>query len=449
MRLRARLALLMLGIVAVFAGVTAMVSFSLTESSLYGATDASLEASAAILRVRPPADVVDRIRDQDRDGRPFPDVDENLVRLQQFDTDGELVFGDSDIPLPAEVLDAATTTPSFRLVEIDGREFRVMTVLRDDDGTPIQAATTTEPIAAALQRLRTNTIIAVPATLLAAAAVGWFIAGRFIRPITEVSGAYRHLAETSELPEPIASTRSDEIGDLVHGANALVEALRESDRRQDRLVSDASHELRTPLTSLRMKMDFLNNESDLPDEQRIEIVRAAALEVESLTELVTELVTLARRSPREDPIAQVSLRDLATASAERTRAASGRDIEVLAAEEALVTGNEVLLRRAIASLVDNAVKYSPEGSPIEILVTPNRVEVRDHGSGISPSDRERVFDRFYRSPEVHDTPGSGIGLAIVHRVARDHGGDTWVRDAPGGGAIVGFSVSANAAPLDS
>ena len=101
------------------------------------------------------------------------------------------------------------------------------------------------------------------------------------------------------------------------------------------------------------------------------------------------------------------------------------------------------LDRAISNLLNNACKFSPSGSPIEVALKDGRVTVRDHGPGIDVGDLPHVFQRFYRATAARTQPGSGLGLAIVDQVVRSHGGTAFAENHPGGGAIVGFSLPAD------
>jgi two-component system sensor histidine kinase MprB len=101
----------------------------------------------------------------------------------------------------------------------------------------------------------------------------------------------------------------------------------------------------------------------------------------------------------------------------------------------VVEGRWARLERAVGNLVDNACKFSPPGSPVEVTVTGHLVEVRDHGPGIDAADLPRVFDRFFRSERTRGMPGSGLGLAIVQAVADQHGAVVTAANAPDGGAV--------------
>ena len=118
----------------------------------------------------------------------------------------------------------------------------------------------------------------------------------------------------------------------------------------------------------------------------------------------------------------------------------GQTIDVNA-ERTLVVGNYDLLARAAGNLVENALKWNAPEAVVEVTVEAGVFKVRDHGPGISESDRPRVFDRFYRSEAARGKPGSGLGLAIVKQIIEAHGGQVWVEPAPGGGTIAAFSIA--------
>ena len=137
---------------------------------------------------------------------------------------------------------------------------------------------------------------------------------------------------------------------------------------------------------------------------------------------------------------QVNLGDLARAVAARTQRRAERVVTVDDTTAVDIDGRPRQLERAISNLVDNAVKYSPPSSPIEIIVDGATVSVLDRGRGIADNDFERIFDRFYRAVDVRSEPGSGLGLAIVEEIVRSHGGRVFARKRDGGGAEVGFSI---------
>ena len=108
-----------------------------------------------------------------------------------------------------------------------------------------------------------------------------------------------------------------------------------------------------------------------------------------------------------------------------------------------VSGVPERLERAVWNLLENAGKWSPEGSTVEVSLADGELRVRDHGPGIAPDDRAHVFDRFYRSAAARSLPGSGLGLAIVREVAEAHGGSVSAEDAPGGGALLRLHLASS------
>jgi len=106
-----------------------------------------------------------------------------------------------------------------------------------------------------------------------------------------------------------------------------------------------------------------------------------------------------------------------------------------------------VLGRAISNLLDNAVKWSPDGASVEVTVKDGTVTVRDHGPGIASADLAHVFDRFYRAAEARKLPGSGLGLAIVRQVAEAHGGTVTAEQAAGGGSIFTLRLPVRAASM--
>ena len=176
-----------------------------------------------------------------------------------------------------------------------------------------------------------------------------------------------------------------EVGSLAKSFTTMVGALSTSRDQQQRLITDASHELRTPLTSLRTNVELLQRAELLPGDQRQAILDDMQFEVGELSDLVRELVELAtdRSSNDEDPEA-VRLADVAENVVGKARRRSGRTITIETEGDTAVVVRQPMIERAISNLVDNALKYSTE--PIVVAITGSRLEVRDHGPGIAPSD---------------------------------------------------------------
>ncbi len=220
----------------------------------------------------------------------------------------------------------------------------------------------------------------------------------------------------------------------------MLDALEASRVQQHRLIHDAGHEMRTPLTSLRANVAMLERAGDLPAEDREEILGAIRSELIELSDLFDEMIDLATdQRDAEIVLEPVDLAWLVGDVAARWERRSGRSIDI-EVSPSVVMGDPTALERAVSNLVSNADKFSPPGAPITIVSADGMVSVRDAGPGIPGADRDRVFDRFYRSDLTRSMPGSGLGLSIVAQIVERHGGRVWARDAEGGGADVGFRL---------
>jgi two-component system, OmpR family, sensor histidine kinase MprB len=273
----------------------------------------------------------------------------------------------------------------------------------------------------ALARIKFWAFLISALGIAAGAALAAIVAGAALRPVRKLTAAAETVAATGDLTERVAVSGSDELGRLAARFNGMLGALEESVGRQRRLVADASHELRTPLTAARTNVDLVR-EGKLPADEVRHALDEASVELDSLTSLVSDLVELARGEERKLRIEDVQLDDLVSSAVERARARFPRATFVTSLAPVHVQVDPVLVERAVSNLLDNAVKYSPEGTPIEVAVREGEVLVTDHGPGIAEHDLPRIFDRFYRAAAARSKPGAGLGLAIVREAAEAHGG---------------------------
>jgi two-component system sensor histidine kinase MprB len=295
-----------------------------------------------------------------------------------------------------------------------------------------------------LGRLRWQLIGLVLAAVAVAAALGWAVATRLVRPIVRLRDATHRIATTHDLSTPIDVKASGEVGSLAASFATMVAEVGRSQEQQRRLVSDASHEMRTPLTSLRGNVELLGRIEELPAAERREVVADILEDVDELSTMLGELVDLASDLAAAEPDEPVGLGDLARTVADRLERRADRTVTVVDDERVEVLGRPRQLERAISNLVDNAVKYSAADAPIDIVVDHVTVTVADRGRGIPGDDVHRIFERFYCAVDVRSEPGSGLGLSIVEEIARSHGGTVFARNRAGGGAEVGFVLPVTA-----
>jgi two-component system sensor histidine kinase MprB len=286
-------------------------------------------------------------------------------------------------------------------------------------------------------------LIAIAATGIAIAlALGLLVARAAAAPVNALRRAAEHVGSTGDLSRRIEVGGTDDLARLGHSFNDMLEALEESQRAQRQLVADASHELRTPVTTIRTNLEVFARNPDLAPEDREPLLRDLIGESAELGALVEDLLESARDEDSREAFEDISLDELVSCELERW----GRRHPDAAITSRLapvtIHGRERRLQRALANLLDNAIKWSPAGGAIEVTLAGGTLSVRDHGCGFQAEDLPFVFDRFYRAPSARTVPGSGLGLAIVRKVAEEHGGEAHAENAPGGGASVSMTLLA-------
>ncbi|MGT2527952.1 sensor histidine kinase [Streptomyces nojiriensis] len=224
--------------------------------------------------------------------------------------------------------------------------------------------------------------------------------------------------------------------------------LEQSVTAQRRLVADASHELRTPLTALRTNAELLARAERLTDAQRERASAALGRQLREVTGLVNDLIELARDEEPTPLVEQVRLDAVVERCVEGARAHWPGVPFVVRTDGVVVAGVPARLSRLLTNLLDNAAKFSPGGTPVEVDLAHDsgvpEVTVRDHGPGIAAEDLPYVFDRFYRAGAARALPGSGLGLAMARQIARAHGAELVAEAAPGVGRC---SASGSPPPL--
>ena len=457
MSLRWRIAAALGVVAAVVCAFGAIAVYVSTSQRLDNSVDESLLARAADLSHihGPPgpggaltttsSDNDDQPGFQHPTGCPSPSVFAPATAAQFVDFDGTRTSCIEGGPrLPIDATDRAIAQGSggsrLRTVSVHGTSFRVLTVARIDGGA-FQVGRSLDEVDRVLSSLQLR-LGAIGAIGVAAAVLaGWLIVGRIVKPIDRLRVTAEDIARTQDLTTPVPITGAAEIGSLGRSFTTMVDALATSRQEQQRLVTDASHELRTPLTSLRTNAELLARADELGPGEYDDVVEGVQLEVQELTDLVSELVELAGDSSGSDEAPQtVELGDLARDVATRARRRSGREIEVSSSGATTVLVRSQMIERAIGNMVDNAVKYSPDGSAVDVVIEGTRLEVCDRGTGFADVDLPHVFDRFYRSVEARTQSGSGLGLAIVQQAVERHGGTVWAANRPDGGAVVGFEL---------
>jgi len=265
---------------------------------------------------------------------------------------------------------------------------------------------------------------------------GWMLMNRALSPVHNITVAAQDITLRDlrrRLPVP---QTGDEIANLCVVLNKMIARLQESFDNVSRFTADASHELRTPLTIIRGELEEMIQRSDL-NEQIRSALGSLLEEVERLVAIVERLFALSRLDAGEAQIERVkfSLSELAETTLEQMSLLAEEksiSLQFKTKDPVQVEGDRTRLKQIIVNLLDNAIKYTPDGGAVELSVWSRNgtafLEVKDTGPGIPESALPHVFERFYRADEVHsrDVEGAGLGLAIVRSIASAHGGDVSV-----------------------
>jgi two-component system, OmpR family, sensor histidine kinase MprB len=449
MTFRRRIVLLSAAAVAVAIALAAVVTYVVVGRELHGAVDGKLRASQAkVLFVtraeggrsvaRKPGNSGAGSDESVRAQLPPTALGGSVGVVQATLPNGDVIRSSSGVSLPTNAAVGEVVSgereESLRDETVDGVRMRVLTA-RGPDGSTVQIAKPLTDVEDTLRRLRWILFAVTIGGVGLASGFGVAVSRAATRPLGRLTATAERVTATGELHHRIEPVADDEPGRLAAAFNAMLAALEASRDAQRQLVADASHELRTPLTSIRANIELLQRANGMPAGERASVLASVRGQLEDLTILVGDLVDLARPGERAvEPSEELRLDEVVEDAVERARRLAPDRRFVLIAEPCVVRGSRARLARAVGNLLDNAVKWSPPGRPVEVAVTGGEVTVRDHGPGIAEEDLPHVFDRFYRAPSARGLPGSGLGLAIVKHVTDAHGGEVVAEPVEGGGA---------------
>jgi len=365
----------------------------------------------------------------DKDAQPLPSLNVSPPPFQLPVTDGDRQVVDGSIPeywRDDTLQSIHVRIFTERVVDSEGRY----------TGYTVQVARSLTEMDRTLSTIRVVLTLVAGGGVALAALLGYLIARTGLRPIHRLRQAVDHVTETGDMSQVVPYTGDDELGRLGAHFNRMLVALDQSLRTQRQLVADASHELRTPLASMRTNIEVLQRSPSLVGPERDRLLKDVVSQVEQLTRLVQDLIDLARGDQAPEEKEEVRLDWIVASAVER--AATNWPLVYFDTRlaESVVMGQSGRLDRAISNLLDNAGKWSPPGTTVEVSVVDREVLVRDHGPGIDRADLPFVFDRFWRAPAARAMPGSGLGLSIVRQVAEAHGGTVTAELPADGGTLM-------------
>ncbi|HPT50299.1 MAG TPA: sensor histidine kinase N-terminal domain-containing protein [Accumulibacter sp.] len=354
------------------------------------------------------------------------------VYFHLLDSDGRLIAGDPELPVPKDFTPATGGAIQFREDEFRGQTLRVASAYVTPPSTQsvrwvlVEVGETTEKRSQLANKIIASVILPQFVIIPLAVVLVWFGLSQGLRPLTRLRDriASRREADLS----PIALGRvPEELRPLTEAFNSVLARMRQNVNAQRRFIADAAHQMRTPLTGLKTQAQLAMRESD-PIELR-HALRQILVGVNRASHLVDQLLALARAEASEqaeqvripldlDHLLRGVVEDWVVRALEK-----GIDLGYEPAGTVLIQGNAFLLREMTNNLLDNALRHTPAGGRVTARAVAQGdfvlLEIEDSGVGISDEDAHKVFDRFYRV-DGSDSDGSGLGLAIVREIAEVH-----------------------------
>ncbi|AVV41907.1 HAMP domain-containing sensor histidine kinase [Streptomyces sp. ID05-04B] len=448
--IRARLSMLVAAAVAFAVAAVSVTCWFIVQGKLYEQVNDDLRKAATMQRLQDQAnDAVDDCAQTPSDN-PFGPRNTYLQVVLEDGTSCVMDFSEGLVKVTQADQEVAKngTEPTFRNgTDTDGNSVRVLSVplIPKSPQLPRAAVLIAVPLKATESTLNDLALILLLVSgigVIGAGAAGLAVARAGLRPVDKLTEAVEHVARTEDLSVriPVEDDSDDEVARLSRSFNSMTASLADSRELQQQLIADAGHELRTPLTSLRTNIELLTRSEEtgrpLPEADRKALLASVKAQMTELAALIGDLQELSRsEGQRGERVQVVSLEDTVESALRRARL-RGPELTITASLESWYTRAEpAALERAVVNILDNAVKFSPEGGTIDVRLVGGTLTVRDHGPGIPVDELPHVFDRFWRSPGARSLPGSGLGLSIVARTVEEAGGRVTLERADGGGTV--------------
>lgn len=374
--------------------------------------------------------------------------EEDIPWLQVSDLDGQVLYRSQyseRLPIPTGGWRTASAVERIRSVPFERVTFRVLSGPSRLRGQQvfIQVARSEAPLQEEVQNLLFIFAFGLPVGVGAAGLGGYTLAYRALRPIDRMADRAQFITAERLSERLPVDNPDDELGRLATVFNETLGRLEWSFDQMRRFTADVSHELRTPLTAIRSVGEVaLRGERDAPAYRSV--IGSMLEEVDKLANLVDRLLSLSRAETGHAKLARetVDLRALASEVVSHLGVLAEEKTQTLSVEgdaQPRCHCDRAVLRQALINLVDNAIKYTPEGGRIRVRIAEISaaavIEVIDTGPGVSTEAGARIFDRFYRATHPEDLSGSGLGLSIAKWAVEVNGGRLALESAPGGGSL--------------
>ena len=342
---------------------------------------------------------------------------------------------------------------AFGIHPADGGEYAALcAAAMQREGETIGAVLLSTPVTelrAAIQQVEKQLMTVFVVVAIAASVAALIFAVTLTAPIKALNRTIRRMGK-GDLSARVNVRTSGELKALADSYNAMAEKIENFDQSRSQFVQNASHELKTPLATMKILLENLIYQPDMPADLRAEFMQDMNHEIDRLSGIITDLLTLTQMDEKTAAL-QMDMVDFSTlcedtlhahqVAADKAKLTLRGDIE----RDVFLLGDESKLSQVVYNLIDNAVKYTPEGGRVAVTLTADSREavltVRDNGIGIPEKDVAHIFDRFYRVDKARSraTGGTGLGLSIVRQMVQLHGGEITVTSAAGEGSV--FTVT--------
>jgi len=460
---RARLTVFYVIVLGVVLLVVGGLIYVLLARVLYARIDETLVAAVDIATTSLGNDLAEGQDVADAARSTAAEISSRQQMLAIYDTKGQLLAEggrDDDLQIqlpPLESIPAGDTLLTTVIEEKDTDDrhrlaMRRVTLAQYGATYIVVAGSPLEPTDEELEALRNTLGYVVPIALLLAGLGGWFLAHRSLAPVVAMAERARQIGgEDLSGRLPVVNPR-DELGRLAATFNELLARLESAMHQQRQFMADASHELRTPVTTTRTAANVALQQPHRDEEEYRKTLGIIEQQAMRLSRIVDDMFTLARADAGTYPVRRQPMyldeviEDVAAAA--RVVASTRQvEIEVHADSSASFVGDEELIRRLLANLLDNAVRHSPAGSAVRVELRARQagysLVVADQGSGIPAKHRPHIFERFYRvdtsRTRGHHDGGAGLGLSLARWVVTVHGGDITLSESSENGST--FSIS--------
>lgn len=449
--LRRRLLLYILSATVAIWAESTILNYLDSRREIEAVFDAQLVQSAKALLLLSRHELYEQLSYEAAQGRPPSEMDEQVmgsshpyeqsVAFQIWINGNRLAARSASAP--SEPLTDRTDTLTSR--EIQGAQWRIFAIANPDMGIMVQVGERTERRKQLIDSIALRRILSLLIALPLLAIVIWFGVGQALRPLNRIAREV-HARRVDSL-DPVGTEQPipEETKPLVDALNALLLRVKRALDNERRFTADAAHELRTPLAALKTQAQVALQSTS--DQERREALRAVITGVNRATHLMAQLLTLARLDPEAQKVKDVAMAqvDLCRVAQEILAEMAPRAIEKhidLGLHEPCTGkayGNADMLGVLLRNLVENAVRYTPQGGRVEVAISHAEdgpiLKVEDSGPGIPENERHKVFDRFYR-PVGTSEPGCGLGLSIVQRIMEIHGAVPRLDRSPLGGLLI-------------